>query len=303
MEPMIPALEVDSLVMAYGGRRVVDSVSFAVEPGTVAAILGPNGAGKTTIVESCEGLRTPDSGTIRIFGLDRSADDAELRRRVGVMLQDGGLPQAPSALSVLTHISRLHSHPRSVPELMELLGLAEHGKTKVRHLSGGQRQRLALACALVGNPELVFLDEPSAGLDPASRRGMHELIGDLARSGTTIALTTHLMSEAEALADQVIVMRAGKVLADGPSSELLGGRSMWVEGADAERIRTALVAELPGFDYRAQGELLEVSTGGDAKPGDLAVLSDALARLGIDSVSVALRPRSLEDLYFDLVEA
>ena len=301
---MIPhALEVDSLVMAYAGRRVVDNVSFRVAPGTVAAILGPNGAGKTTTVESCEGLRTPDSGTIRLLGLDRHSDDAELRRRVGVMLQDGGLPQAPTALAVLTHISRLHANPRSVPELMEILGLAEHGKTRVRHLSGGQRQRLALACALVGRPELVFLDEPSAGLDPVSRRDMHALITSLARGGTTVVLTTHLMSEAEALADQVIVLRSGKVLADGPAADLLGGRSMWIEGGDAEAIQSRLQPELTSFTYRAQADQLEVSTDGDATPADLAVLAGALDRLDIDSVSVALRPRSLEDLYFDLVEA
>lgn len=301
---MIPhALEVDSLVMAYAGRRVVDNVSFRVAPGTVAAILGPNGAGKTTTVESCEGLRTPDSGTIRLLGLDRHSDDAELRRRVGVTLQDGGLPQAPTALAVLTHISRLHANPRGVPELMEILGLAEHGKTRVRHLSGGQRQRLALACALVGRPELVFLDEPSAGLDPVSRRDMHALITSLARGGTTVVLTTHLMSEAEALADQVIVLRSGKVLADGPAADLLGGRSMWIEGGDAEAIQSRLQPELTSFTYRAQADQLEVSTDGDATPADLAVLAGALDRLDIDSVSVALRPRSLEDLYFDLVEA
>lgn len=297
------ALEVDRLIMAYAGRRVVDEVSFKVEPGTVAAILGPNGAGKTTTVECCEGLRVPDAGTIRLLGLDRQKDNAELRRRVGVMLQDGGLPQSPTALAVLTHVSRLHADPRSVPELMDILGLAEHGKTRVRHLSGGQRQRLALACALVGKPELVFLDEPSAGLDPASRRDMHALITDLAKSGTTIVLTTHLMSEAEALADQVIVLRSGKVLADGPATDLLGGRSMWIEGTDAGAIRAQLEPELPSFVYRAQADQLEVITDGDATPADLAVLAGALARLNIDSVSVALRPRSLEDLYFDLVEA
>lgn len=300
---MFHALEVDSLVMAYEGRRVVDDVSFAVSPGTIAAILGPNGAGKTTTVECCEGLRKPDEGSIRLLGRDRVADDEELRRRVGVMLQDGGLPQSPRAHAVLSHASRLHANPRDVDELLEILGLAEHGRTRVRHLSGGQRQRLALACALVGNPELVFLDEPSAGLDPASRRDMHALIRRLAREGTTVVLTTHLMSEAEALADQVIVLRSGRVLADGPARDLLGGRSMWVEGGDAAAIQALLAAELPGFDYRAQGDQLEVSTREDATPAELAVLAGALDRLGLHSVSVALRPKSLEDLYFELVEA
>ena len=297
------ALEVDGLDMAYAGRLVVDNVSFTVAPGTVAAILGPNGAGKTTTIECCEGLRTPDAGSIRLLGLDRQRDDAQLRHRVGVMLQDGGLPQAPTAHAVLTHVSRLHKNPRPVPELMELLGLTDQRRTRVRHLSGGQRQRLALACALVGQPEIVFLDEPSAGLDPVSQRDMHALIADLAAAGTTVILTTHLMAEAEALADQVIVLRSGTVLADGPATDLLGGRSMWIEGTNTEPIRARLEQALPGFAYRDRGDQLEVGTGSDAGPADLAVLASALDRLGIDSVSVSLRPRSLEDLYFDLVEA
>lgn len=132
---------------------------------------------------------------------------------------------------------------------------------------------------------------------------MHALITSLARGGTTVVLTTHLMSEAEALADQVIVLRSGKVLADGPAADLLGGRSMWIEGGDAEAIQSRLQPELTSFTYRAQADQLEVSTDGDATPADLAVLAGALDRLDIDSVSVALRPRSLEDLYFDLVEA
>ncbi|WP_182353512.1 ABC transporter ATP-binding protein [Flaviflexus huanghaiensis] len=300
---MLHALEVDGLVMAYGGRRVVDDVSFAVAPGTIAAILGPNGAGKTTTVEICEGLRKPDKGAVRLLGLDRARDDEELRRRVGVMLQDGGLPQSPRARAVLTHVSRLHANPTYVDELMNILGLAEHGRTRVRHLSGGQRQRLALACSLVGSPELVFLDEPSSGLDPASRRDMHHLIRQLAADGTTVVLTTHLMSEAEALADQVIVLRSGHVLADGPAHDLLGGRSMWIEGGDVAAIRAMLARELPAFTYRVQGTQLEVSTQSDAMPADLARLASALDRLELHSLSVALRPKSLEDLYFELVEA
>ena len=296
------ALEVQNLTMSYGDKTVVDDVSFSVARGTIAAILGPNGAGKTTTIESCEGLRTPVSGTISLLGLDRVAGDAEIRRRVGVMLQDGGLPQAPTAAAVLSHISKLHRNSRDVRELLDLLELTEHSKTKVRHLSGGQRQRLSLACALVGNPDLVFLDEPSAGMDPASRRTLHGMIRNLAASGTTVVLTTHLMDEAETLADQVIVMRDGTIIADGPASELLGGRSMWIEGAHAETLRQILSPDLPGYEFLGRGDQLEIFGKNPATPGDLAKVAAALDRHAINTVSVSLRPRSLEDLYFDLVE-
>ncbi len=296
------ALEVKNLVMTYGDRTVVDDVSFSVESGRIAVILGPNGAGKTTTVESCEGLRTPTSGTITVLGRDRVSEDAEIRERVGVMLQDGGLPQAVKAGTVLTHISRLHRNPRSVDELLDLLALREHANTKVRHLSGGQRQRLSLACALVGNPELVFLDEPSAGMDPASRRTMHAIVRDLADSGTTVVLTTHQMDEAEALADQVIVMRGGHIIADGPADGLLGGRSIWIESDSAAQIESLLTGALPGFRSRIRDSYLEMYRDGAATTEDLGRVAAVLTDHGILDVSVALRARSLEDLYFDLVE-
>lgn len=303
----LPALEVSNLVMSYGDRTVVDDVSFTVNPGTIAVILGPNGAGKTTAVESCEGLRTPNSGTVTLLGYDRVRDDAEIRNRVGVMLQDGGLPQAVKAGDVLAHIARLHKNPRNVSELLDTLDLTEHAGTRVRHLSGGQRQRLSLACAIVGNPELVFLDEPSAGMDPASRRTMHALVRSLANSGTTVVLTTHLMDEAEILADQVIVMRNGRIVADGRSTGLLCGRSIWIESDETdsrgiESIERLLSSQLTGFQYRRKDDRLEVFTEGSATTADLTKVATLLERERILDVSVALRSRSLEDLYFDLVE-
>ncbi|WP_418607822.1 ABC transporter ATP-binding protein [Georgenia sp. SUBG003] len=219
-----PALRVAGLRKTYGAREVVRGLSFTAARGALTAVLGPNGAGKTTTIECCEGLRRPDGGSLEVLGLDRlqRASDAELRKRVGVMLQDGGLPLAPRARSVLTHVARLHDRPADPDRLLARLGLTDVATTPVRRLSGGQRQRLALAVALVGRPELVFLDEPSAGLDPHSRLAVWDLLRELRDGGTSIVLTTHLMSEAEELADRVVVIDAGRVVAEGSPAELVG---------------------------------------------------------------------------------
>ncbi|MGC5617132.1 ABC transporter ATP-binding protein [Georgenia sp. Z1491] len=218
------ALEVRELRRAYGGRPAADGIDLTAAAGEVTALLGPNGAGKTTTVECCVGLRRPDSGTIRVLGLDRSdpASAAPLREFVGVMLQDGGLPMAPRAGDVLTHVSRMYDRPLDPGELLERLDLTSSARTPVRRLSGGQRQRLALACAVVGRPRLVFLDEPSAGLDPRSRRETWALVRELRSDGVAIVLTTHLMDDAEELADQVVVVDAGTVVATGAPGELAG---------------------------------------------------------------------------------
>src|SRR5690606_39108299 len=169
------AVRVRGLVKRYDGRAVVDGLELAARPAAVTAVLGPNGAGKTTTVECCEGLRSPDAGTVRVLGLDPVADAAALRPRVGAMLQDGGLPTGVRAMEMLRHVSRMYAAPRDVDELAERLGLHAFARTTVRRLSGGQRQRLALAAAVVGGPEVVFLDEPSAGMDPQSRRAVWDL--------------------------------------------------------------------------------------------------------------------------------
>jgi ABC-2 type transport system ATP-binding protein len=184
---------VDGLVKSYGGRAVVDGLSLAAEPGRVTAVLGPNGAGKTTTVECCEGLRSPDAGTVRVLGLDPVADARELRPRVGVMLQDGGLPTGVRAGEMLAHVARMYAAPRDLGELGERLGLGSFARTTVRRLSGGQRQRLALAAAVVGRPQVVFLDEPSAGMDPQSRRAVWELVRDIRVDVLSVVLSMDLM--------------------------------------------------------------------------------------------------------------
>jgi ABC-2 type transport system ATP-binding protein len=173
------AVEVRGLVKRYDGRAVVDGLDLVARQGAVTAVLGPNGAGKTTTIECCEGLRSPDGGSVRVLGRDPVADARALRPRVGVMLQDGGLPTGVRALELLRHVAAMYATPRPVDELAERLGLHGFARTTVRRLSGGQRQRVALAAAVIGRPDVVFLDEPSAGMDPQSRRAVWDLVPEL----------------------------------------------------------------------------------------------------------------------------
>ncbi|WP_052023210.1 ABC transporter ATP-binding protein, partial [Actinotalea ferrariae] len=218
-----PAVVVSGLVKRYGRREAVRGLELHAPAGRLTALLGPNGAGKTTTVECCEGLRRPDLGSVRVLGLDPVRDAARLRPRVGVMLQDGGLPSTVPAGEVLRHVAAMYDRPRDLHELSSRLGLEAFARTQVRRLSGGQRQRLALACAVVGRPEVVFLDEPSAGLDPQARLAVWDLVRELRDAGTSIVLTTHQMAEAEALADHVVVVDDGRAVAAGTPAELVGG--------------------------------------------------------------------------------
>lgn len=229
------AVVVRGLVKRY--RRdtppAVDGLDLTAAPGRVTAVLGPNGAGKTTTVECCEGLRSPDAGSVRVLGLDPVRHARALRPRVGVMLQDGGLPSTVPAAEALRHVAAMYARPRPVAELTERLGLGTFARTQVRRLSGGQRQRLALAAALVGRPEVVFLDEPSAGMDPQARLAVWDLVRELRDTGTTVLVTTHQMAEAEALADHVVVVDHGRTLVAGSLAHVLGPE-------DGEHVRLTL---------------------------------------------------------------
>ncbi|TDW93583.1 ABC-2 type transport system ATP-binding protein [Kribbella pratensis] len=213
-------MEIDNLVVRYGEKTAVDGLGLTVSAGTVTAVLGPNGAGKTTTVETCEGFRRPDSGTVRVLGLDPLADHDELMPRIGVMLQEGGAWSGVRAVEMLKYVATLHTHPLDVPALVERLDLGSCGRTPYRRLSGGQKQRLSFALAIVGRPEIAFLDEPTTGLDPHGRREIWQLIRDLRDDGVTVVLTTHAMDEAEQLSDQVHVVSAGKVIASGTPDSL-----------------------------------------------------------------------------------
>ena len=306
--PNTPAVEIVGLTKRYDGHAVVDRLDLVADLGRVTAVLGPNGAGKTTTIECCEGLRVPDDGRVRVLGRDPRRQAAELRPRVGVMLQDGGLPTGVRALEMLHHIASMYAHPRDIDELSERLGIGSFASTSVRRLSGGQRQRLALAAALVGRPEVVFLDEPSAGMDPQSRRAVWELVRELRAEGVGVVLTTHLMDEAEDLADHVVVVDHGTVVAQGAVADLVAAgddrtlRFRAEPGLDPVALAQALTAAAPD---RARSDVRETSPGdyvvtGAVDPDVLAALTVWCAERGVLASRITVGRRTLEDVFLDL---
>ena len=221
----MPAVEVTRLRRVVGGVCAVDDSTWAARAGEVTAVLGPNGAGKTTTMECLEGLQRPTGGTARVLGTDPWRAPAEHRARVGVMLQDGGLPVTTTARRLLVHLSRLHDAPAHLPVLLRRLEIERVADRSVRRLSGGERQRVALAAALVGRPEVAFLDEPTAGLDPHARLEVWDLVRETAQEAAVV-VTTHSFEEAERIADHVVIMSAGRVVAQGSLAEVCDGRPL-----------------------------------------------------------------------------
>jgi ABC-2 type transport system ATP-binding protein len=215
-----PAIEVEGLHKGYGDRSVLRGVDLVVGRGEVFGLLGPNGAGKTTTVEIIEGFRQPDAGTVRVLGLDPVIDRQELRTRCGVVLQECGFPLHLRVGELIETWRSFYLRPRPLEELLAIVELTAERDAIVRRLSGGQRRRLDFALALAGNPELIFLDEPTTGFDPEARRRCWEVIENLRAFGTTIVLTTHYLDEAERLADRVAILADGRIRASGTVSEL-----------------------------------------------------------------------------------
>ncbi|WP_434620868.1 ABC transporter ATP-binding protein [Arthrobacter sp. A5] len=306
-----PALVIDGLIRDVGpiaaldGRmkRIVSGVYLTARFGQVTALLGANGAGKTTTIECAQGLQRRDGGTITLLGEDPDRPSAALRARVGVMLQDGGLPPSARPLALLHHVAGMYGSPRSVDELADRLGITSFADTTIRRLSGGQKQRVALAASLVGNPEVLFLDEPSAGLDPQARLMVFELIRELRDEGLAIILTTHLLDDAQKLADYVYIVDDGATVASGTVPELLSQAT----SAEAQRTITfeAPAGLDPGAALRAGLSVLETRPGsyavsGPLEQGDLLALAQWWARLGIMPTSLHLASRSLEDVFLAL---
>ena len=299
-----PALDVVGLVKSYSGRRVVDDLSLQVRTGTVLALLGPNGAGKTTTVEICQGFRTPDAGTVRVLG--RSPRDPSLRPRVGVMPQAGGAYPGLRCGEMLRLVAAYAAHPLDPDDLLGRLGLQEVARTTYRRLSGGQQQRLSLALAVVGRPELVFLDEPTAGLDPQARRATWELVEALRADGVTTVLTTHLLDEAERLADDVVVVDQGRVVAAGTVQELTSRGSTGqlrfasTPGLDVDQLLMALppgcaAKESPVGQYLVQGP-----HGAAINPQVLATVTAWCATHDAMAADLRIESRSLEDVFLEL---
>ena len=288
--------------MTYGDKRAVDGLSLTVALGSVTAVLGPNGAGKTTVLETCEGYRRPQAGRVRVLGLDPQRQRRDLLPRIGVMLQDGGAWSGVRAVEMLRHIAVMHAHPLPVPMLVERLGLESCGRTPYRRLSGGQQQRLALAMAVVGRPELVFVDEPTAGMDPQARRDTWDLLDELRTDGVTIVLTTHYMDEAERLADQVHVIDQGRLIASGSPSDLpRGGGTSTIRLVVTEPFPPSAPASLQatlgdGTVVRAVTEHSLLITG-PADASTLAKVSAWCDEQGVLPESLTLGQRTLEDVF------
>ncbi len=297
-----PAVEVLDLVKSYGDVVAVDGLSFTAARGAVTAVLGPNGAGKTTTVEVCEGFRRPDAGAVRVLGLDPVRDARRLRPRVGVMLQSGGIYPSARVREALRLVASFHARPLDPDLLLERLGLAGSAGSTFRRLSGGQQQRLSLAMAVVGRPEVVFLDEPTAGLDVQARHGTWELVGELRESGVAVVLTTHHMEEAERLADQVVVVDAGRVVAAGSPAQLTTGghesqlRFRATPGLDLDLLLAALPVGSTGKESPAGHYLLE----GEIDPQFLATVTAWCAARGVMAGDLRVGGRTLEDVFLDL---
>jgi ABC-2 type transport system ATP-binding protein len=297
------AVEVCDLVKSYAGRRAVDGISLRVGPASVLALLGPNGAGKTTTIEICEGFRRCDAGSVRVLGLDPITDAAALRPRVGVMLQGGvGGYTGAKAIELLRLFASYAVHPHDPDALLDAVGLADVAHTPVKRLSGGQQQRLSLALALVGRPELVFLDEPTAGMDPQARRGAWDLIRALRADGVSVVLSTHFLDEAEQLADRVVVIDAGRVVAAGTPSELTrSGAEGQIRFRATPGLRLAsLVAALPAGSQAAEPEPGRYLISGQVSPQLLATLTAWCAGQDVLADELTVGRRSLEDVFLDL---
>jgi ABC-2 type transport system ATP-binding protein len=267
-----PAVVVEELTKRYKDRTVLDGVSIAVERGELVALLGPNGAGKTTTVEIVEGYRRADGGTVRVLGRDPATGGPQLRARVGLMLQGGGIDPRAEPRETLVQYGRFHVDPRGADELLDLVGLRAAARTRYRRLSGGERQRLALALALVGRPEVLVLDEPTAGMDPEARAITRGLVADLRTGGAAILLTSHDLGDVERMADRVAVLVGGRIIAAGTPAELAAGAR--------PRLRFTLDKPLDGDRLAGLGQALA-----QARPGATLVTAGDAGRYRIEGAA------------------
>jgi len=297
----MPALDVSGLVVRYpGGVTAVDSLSFSAEAGEVLALLGPNGAGKTTTVETLEGYKVPTSGSVRVLDLDPAADHARLTPRIGVMLQKGGVYPGIKPAEALRLFAAYYATPEDPVALLDRLGLSAVAGTPWRRLSGGEQQRLSLALALIGRPEVAFLDEPTAGVDVAGRQIIREVIAELRERGTCVLLATHELDEAERVADRVVIVDHGRLLAEGTPAELMSAS-----------VRTSIQFSGPaGLDVGALSAALGVavvelrpgqySVAAPPAPATVAALTAWLAEHDLPLGDLRAGRQSLEDVFLRL---
>ena len=296
-----PVIRVRGLVKRYGDLVAVDGIEFDVAAGEIFGLLGPNGAGKTTTVEILEGLRDPDAGETTVLGVDVAKDASALKSRIGVSLQTAALYPKLTVTELIDLFASFYPTARPTDELIDLLELGERRKARSQELSGGQRQRLGVALALVNEPELVFLDEPTTGLDPAARRALWDIILGLKADGRTVLLTTHYLEEAEILCDRVAIMDHGRILEMGTVNELVSkrfrDRAVRLDATDA--LSDAELAALPAVSEvkRDDGDLLLYTRDVGATIGALLALTD---ERGVEAKDLTVRRPTLEDVFLDL---
>jgi ABC-2 type transport system ATP-binding protein len=306
-----PAVVVDRLVKRYGDRAVVDGVSLEVRSGELVALLGPNGAGKTTTVEIVEGYRQADGGRVSVLGTDPARGGRTLRARVGLMLQGGGIDPRARPRETLVQYGRFHDEPRDADELLDLVGLRGVATTRYRLLSGGERQRLGLALALVGRPEVLVLDEPTAGMDPEARAATRAIVTAEREAGAAILLTSHDLADVERLADRIVIIDAGRVVASGTPDELRAGATGGLRfrldrplaPAEVSSLQEALAVGRSGLVVAPDGDDARYRLDG-AAPDAALIAALAAWCAAADRLIVELRTAggSLEDVYLDLVE-
>jgi ABC-2 type transport system ATP-binding protein len=305
-----PAVVVDRLVKRYGDRAVVDGVSLEVRSGELVALLGPNGAGKTTTVEIVEGYRQADGGRVSVLGTDPARGGRTLRARVGLMLQGGGIDPRARPRETLVQYGRFHDEPRDADELLDLVGLRGVATTRYRLLSGGERQRLGLALALVGRPEVLVLDEPTAGMDPEARAATRAIVTAEREAGAAILLTSHDLADVERLADRIVIVDAGRVVASGTPDELRAGTTGSLRfrldrplaPAEVSSLQEALAVGRSGLVVAPDGDDARYRLDG-AAPDAALIAALAAWCAAADRLIVELRTAggSLEDVYLDLV--
>jgi ABC-2 type transport system ATP-binding protein len=294
-------IRVEALRKTYGELVAVDGIDFEVRRGEVFGLLGPNGAGKTTTVEVLEGLRQPDSGAVTVLGVDAIRRPDDLRPRIGVSLQTAALYPKLNVVEVLELFRGFYEKGPPIDELVELMDLGEKRRTRTQDLSGGQRQRLSVALALVNDPELVFLDEPTTGMDPAARRALWDVVLGLKARGRSVLLTTHYMEEAEVLCDRLAIMDHGRILEAGTVDELVSRRfhERAVRFDTIEGLVDEQLTAFPGVtSIKHEGGAVLLYT--RDVPGTIGAVLAATERLGVEPSNLAVRRATLEDVFLDL---